>query len=60
VVEDQQALIIIQNFVVVRQALIIAHIVEGIESRNTRPQNPLGHGGLQMPLIPEFLYVLSE
>src|SRR5216684_6800736 len=59
-VEDQEALLMVQDRVVVRKALVIAHVIEGFEHRNTRLQNPHRHLRLKMPLSPELLYVFSE
>src|SRR5690606_1710798 len=43
VIKDQQTFLIIEDRVVVSQALVVPHIIESFKYRNTRLQNTLSH-----------------
>jgi hypothetical protein len=60
VIEDEEALLVVQDWVVVSEALVVPHVVERIPNRNPRLQNPHGHLGFEMAIAPEALHVLPE
>ena len=47
----QQAFFVVEDRVVVREALVVAHVIEGFEHRDTGLQDALGHGRLKMSAI---------
>lgn len=59
-IEDQEALVIVQNLIVVSEALIVPHSIKGFQCRNARLQDPLRHVGLDVALLLEAPDVLAN
>src|ERR1700747_2492408 len=61
VVEDQNCLVLVQNRVVVGEALVVAHITEGVENRDRRLQDSLRHLGFNQAVpLQEFRIELEQ
>ena len=60
VVEDQKALFVVQDGVVVREALVVAHVVERFQHRDAGFQNALGHLRFKVATFTQRLDVLAE
>ena len=59
-VEDEQALLVIENRVVVRQAPVIAHVVEGLQHGDAGLQDAFRHERFKQPGVAQALHVLAE
>lgn len=60
VVEDQPALLVVQDGVVVCEALVVAHVVERFQHRDTGFQDPLCHLRFKVATFAQRLDVLAE
>lgn len=60
VVEDQQALVVVQDRVVVREALVVAHVVERLQHRDRGLQDAGRHLRLEMAVLAQALDVLAK
>ena len=59
IIENQKRLFIVQNRIIVSQASIIAHVIEGLKDRNAGFQDAVGHLGFNMAGLAQALYAVS-
>lgn len=59
-VEDEQAFLVVEDRVVMGQALVVANVTEGFEHRNAGLQDALGHQRFKVTRVAQALHILAE